>query len=703
VSRKKNADESSDKVTGQETRKETAIMYQRSTKGASKQRRDLINVEINEIKDLLPVSESVRKRLSQLQVMALCNSYIVKSNCFQNSISNGEWDPAVGNSSGFDFSEALPGFLMALTLDGKLLYISENVTEFLGHSVVELMTQADTVYDIIDRAEHRVLKDFLQSSKVIRCDGVKDRSLDELDFLCHMNLGQLFRRNNLFDRQKVMKVHGRVVWPEGPLTLTEPIFVGRVTPVLGCFSSEQLGTVPDTMMFTTSHSMDLKFIDIENNGEFHLGYKREELVDKSWYQLVHPDYTNELTRKHLQLVQKGMDIAKSLVIKVQTKHGQFVWMHVLMRFATPSFTSLGADSFPQEIICVNHIIDEKQAFDTIKRINLEEERFMTNGMHCAFDASSLLSQREAYVPTVVVGEEFLDQMMSENKPVNFNHEELMQRIRQKAQRKESKKPRLGDITSSDYNNGSHFIRDQNSLAPYLMNYTDMQYGGKQSKVVLKKDVPNPYTPSPSEDNLDSAEYGALTFTVPSPQFIAYTPPYSTPPYSPASNSYMEESAAMVSQQDEMSLFDGALPGVKQHQAVKRKREESESDDLPELDQCLVEHILQVVECNNPSSFNFQANSSKMSAPPQFAHNQSAINSGLHSAAMFQSVPASSKLNSSAVFTRLAHQNNVFQSSVQGLADFEAMLEFTRPLDLLNAAELFESYESPCTGLALHSF
>jgi len=54
----------------------------RSTKGASKQRRDAINDRVAQIRELLPVSEAARARLSQLQVMALARSYIAKSNLF---------------------------------------------------------------------------------------------------------------------------------------------------------------------------------------------------------------------------------------------------------------------------------------------------------------------------------------------------------------------------------------------------------------------------------------------------------------------------------------------------------------------------------------------------------------------------------------------------------------------------------------------
>ena len=36
------------------------------------------------------------------------------------------------------FVQALPGFLLVVTLDGKLIYVSENVTDYLGHTTVSI-------------------------------------------------------------------------------------------------------------------------------------------------------------------------------------------------------------------------------------------------------------------------------------------------------------------------------------------------------------------------------------------------------------------------------------------------------------------------------------------------------------------------------------------------------------------------------------
>lgn len=53
-------------------------MY-RSTKGASKARRDQINAEIRNLKDLLPISDADKARLSYLHIMSLACIYTRKS------------------------------------------------------------------------------------------------------------------------------------------------------------------------------------------------------------------------------------------------------------------------------------------------------------------------------------------------------------------------------------------------------------------------------------------------------------------------------------------------------------------------------------------------------------------------------------------------------------------------------------------------
>ena len=50
----------------------------------SKKRRDLINSEIRELQNLLPLKKSSRERLSYLGILALTNTYIRKATFFNN-------------------------------------------------------------------------------------------------------------------------------------------------------------------------------------------------------------------------------------------------------------------------------------------------------------------------------------------------------------------------------------------------------------------------------------------------------------------------------------------------------------------------------------------------------------------------------------------------------------------------------------------
>ncbi|GCC41461.1 hypothetical protein chiPu_0025237, partial [Chiloscyllium punctatum] len=109
-------------------------MY-RSTKGASKARRDQINAEIRNLKELLPISESDKSRLSYLHIMSLACMYTRKSVFFGAEGALEGTVPLISSPELADFVQSLPGFLIALSSEGKLIYVSENVSEHLGHSL----------------------------------------------------------------------------------------------------------------------------------------------------------------------------------------------------------------------------------------------------------------------------------------------------------------------------------------------------------------------------------------------------------------------------------------------------------------------------------------------------------------------------------------------------------------------------------------
>lgn len=145
----------------------------RSTKSASKARRDQINVELQALRSLLPISAREKERLSYLHTMALVCLRLRGAQLFppgthgaavphdglalpgalllphRDSTSPcappADSAPPVGPALGTELLSLLPGFLLVLSANGKLVYISENVDQVLGLSMVRPVHQAFAV------------------------------------------------------------------------------------------------------------------------------------------------------------------------------------------------------------------------------------------------------------------------------------------------------------------------------------------------------------------------------------------------------------------------------------------------------------------------------------------------------------------------------------------------------------------------------
>ncbi|XP_038120618.1 uncharacterized protein LOC6039141 [Culex quinquefasciatus] len=342
----------------------------KSTKGASKLRRDLINSEIANLRDLLPLPQSTRQRLSQLQLMALVCVYVRKANYFQQvfkrSIDIGMHTAPTPN---IGFSKAMSGFLMMLTQNGKLLYISDNAAEYLGHSMEDLLIHGDSVYDIIDKQDHGAIQAELgrgvpqhqTSASALHHGhhhhGTHGTQLDgeQRMFLCRMNVSRNARRQMRFGDQKVVLVQGHYLSYLPLCSRNEPVFIATCTPI-AMPETRECVVQGATNVFTTIHSMDMKIVHVDRNGEFHLGYSRSELQGISWYQLLHWESTREAQSKHRLITQSEQDRSCILLVRMQRRQNDFIWVHVVLQVRD------GQDSNQQSVIvCTNQVLSDREA------------------------------------------------------------------------------------------------------------------------------------------------------------------------------------------------------------------------------------------------------------------------------------------------------------------------------------------------------
>lgn len=323
---------------------------ERSNKGASKQRRDQINGEISTMRDLLPLPESARQRLSQLQIMSLSCVYIRKCNLLQKMLPTNRCSIEVP----CEFSSALTGFILATTRDGKLVYISENVTEYLGHSMVDMKTQGDSLFDIVDKRDHGTVQAQLLHG-VTAPEGHHNR---KISFFCRMNMSRTLKRQGGFGDVKVMHIKGHFV-PVGQKEGGSPeqhVFIALCTPLITPDVKESL-IQNNTTVFKSVHKLDMSFVEITETGEFHLGLNSQQIQNRSWYSMLHPEDLTEARAKHVQLIKSRHEMGCMMTVRMLTNANEVIWVNIVMHVRQ----ALVSNSDDPVIVCINQVVSEEEA------------------------------------------------------------------------------------------------------------------------------------------------------------------------------------------------------------------------------------------------------------------------------------------------------------------------------------------------------
>ncbi|XP_062851479.1 neuronal PAS domain-containing protein 4-like [Trichomycterus rosablanca] len=280
----------------------------RSTKSASKARRDLINSEIQKLRALLPIRSEERERLSYLHAMSIICTFIRKSALLHTGGLN-DADYASGADPvplSEDLLKILNGFIVAMTSEGKLVYVSENVSQYLGLSMVDIL-QGDTFYSMIHNDDHENVRTSLQNNTI--------------------NTG-------------TTHLYTHYTWL--PLLVTLRMFDPQNQLIIALCSP----TPSQSTSFITTHTLDMRYTNTEDSVVLQLGYNAEELIGRSWYSIIHPDDLMHSVRAHTQLIHGNR---VEMVVRLQNKQMNWVWNYII------------AFKEAHTIVCTNYIISNVEA------------------------------------------------------------------------------------------------------------------------------------------------------------------------------------------------------------------------------------------------------------------------------------------------------------------------------------------------------
>ncbi|XP_061693714.1 neuronal PAS domain-containing protein 4-like [Syngnathoides biaculeatus] len=314
----------------------------RSTKGASKARRDHINYEIRNMRALLPIPSEDQERLSYLHSMAAVCTYIRKTVLFQ-GLPSGEALPRSFPKEAF--LQALHGFILVTTVQGRLVYMSENVSEYLGLSMVDVL-QGDSIYDMVERRDIEMIESILKGYN-------ENTTSSEASFVCSMQTSKTFKpqRNSCTTLVRGSFQFFTEPCPSSsPISIRgKPLFVALCTPTVDRLIGVESHLCPS---FDSVHTLDMSFTRLSDSVSYFLGYSAEELVGQSWYSLVHPQDLAFTVNHHRHLLQADESLQVQMVLRLQCKDLSWTWSYICANKESQCQTTY--------VYCTHFIISETE-------------------------------------------------------------------------------------------------------------------------------------------------------------------------------------------------------------------------------------------------------------------------------------------------------------------------------------------------------
>ncbi|KAK4307653.1 hypothetical protein Pmani_020608 [Petrolisthes manimaculis] len=164
---------------------------------AEKMRRDKLNSSINTLADIVPLGSGATKRIDKTSVLRLAANYIRICNILREDEDDsvGGGGELLGEGVAHALAEAVGGFLMVVTSTGKVIYVTEAVDQFFGHSQVDLLNRS--IYNVIHPDDHEIFRQQLDPK------GTSRRS-----FFCRMMEKALTRNDP--GRYEIIHVVGKL-------------------------------------------------------------------------------------------------------------------------------------------------------------------------------------------------------------------------------------------------------------------------------------------------------------------------------------------------------------------------------------------------------------------------------------------------------------------------------------------------------------
>nr|XP_022331131.1 hypoxia-inducible factor 1-alpha-like isoform X2 [Crassostrea virginica] len=327
-----------DKTRNSEKRKE-------KSRDAARCRRGRETEIFSELAEQIPQYSGSHGQLDKASIMRLAISHLKISKIMETQRNNRhapceEFDPL--------YSRALDGFVLILSNEGDLIFISESVSKYLGIQQVDLVGQS--IYEFVHPCDHEDITEIFHSNGR---DKKKKSSDCYHTFFVRMKCTLTNKGKNVNLKSatyKVIKFSGKLVKDEvkreagGDGSAPYLLLIGEPIP-----HPSNIEVPLDRMTFLSRHNMDMKFTYCDDRVKDLLGYNCSDLINKSLFDYHHAMDSEVIDHSYRNLVAKGQVMTGQY--RFLAKTGGHVWMITQGTVIYNSRTQK-----PQCIVCVHYVL-----------------------------------------------------------------------------------------------------------------------------------------------------------------------------------------------------------------------------------------------------------------------------------------------------------------------------------------------------------
>ncbi|KAL1254621.1 hypothetical protein QQF64_016850, partial [Cirrhinus molitorella] len=485
--------------TGVVTEKKRVSSERRKEKSrdAARSRRGKESEVFYELAHQLPLPHNVTSHLDKASIMRLTISYLRMRKMLSPDDEEEKENELESQLNSF-YLKALEGFLMVLSEDGDMVYLSENVSKSMGLTQFDLT--GHSIFEFSHPCDHEELREML----VHRTGSKKTKEQNtERSFFLRMKCTLTSRGRTVNIKSATWKVlhcvgHVRVQercegsedsgFKEPPLTYL--VLICEPIP-----HPSNIEVPLDSKTFLSRHTLDMKFSYCDERITELMGYEPDDLLNRSVYEYYHALDSDHLTKTHHNLFAKGQ--ATTGQYRMLAKKGGFVWVETQ---ATVIYNP--KNSQPQCIVCVNYVLSgivEGDVVLSLQQTETEPKAEEKENQEMEDDDSDVVILKLSSEVDI------LKLLKPESVKCSVESSELYEKLKAEPEALTVLAPAAGDtFISLDFNNSDSDMQ----LLKEVPLYNDVMLPSSSEKLPISL---SPLTPSDSSPVLTKLETGVEDF------------------------------------------------------------------------------------------------------------------------------------------------------------------------------------------------